>query len=52
MNDKVTKALKIVVPVVSLAATVATNFLKEKEFDEKVAKKVAETLAQTNGEES
>lgn len=52
MNDKVTKALKVVVPVVSVVATVATSWLKEKEFDEKVTKKVAEALAQTNGEES
>lgn len=52
MNDKALKALKIVVPVVSLAATVATSFLKDKEFDEKVSKKVAEVLAKTNGEES
>ncbi len=50
MNDKVTKALKIVVPVVSLAATVASSFLKEKEFDEKVSKKVAEVLAKNEGE--
>lgn len=52
MNEKAIKALKIVVPVVSLAATVASSFLKEKEFDEKVSKKVAEALAKTNGEES
>ena len=52
MNGKAIKALKIVVPVVSAVATVATSWLKEKEFDEKVAKKVAETLAKTNGEES
>ena len=50
MNDKVTKALKILVPVVSLAATMASSFLKEKEFDEKVSKKVAEVLAKNEGE--
>lgn len=52
MNNKLMKAAKIIIPVVSVVANVATNFLKEKEFDERIAKKVAETLAKTNGEES
>ena len=52
MNAKVMKAVKIIVPVASIAASVATRWLKDKEFDEKVNNKVAEILTKQNGEES
>lgn len=52
MNDKVMKAVKIIIPLASIAAGLATNWLNEKEFDAKVAKKVNETLANSNGKES
>lgn len=52
MNGKAFKALKIVVPVVTVAATLASNFLGKKEQEETIAKKVAEALAKQNGEES
>jgi hypothetical protein len=51
-NEKLMKALKVVIPIGGIVASVAANWLKDKEFDEKVAQKVAETLAKTNGEES
>lgn len=51
-NDKLMKALKVIIPVGSVVATVAASWLKDKEFDEKVAQKVAENLAKQNGEES
>lgn len=51
-NEKLMKALKAVIPVASIAATLATSWLKDKELDEKVAQKVAENLAKANGEES
>ena len=45
MNKNLLTALKVVVPVAGLALTAATNYLNNKEFDEKVAKKVTEALA-------
>ncbi len=51
MNDKLLKAAKVVVPVAGLVVSLASSYLKDKEFDEKVAKKVAE-LTKANGEES
>lgn len=38
------KIVKIVVPVASIATALASNYLSDKEMDEKVAKKVAEAL--------
>lgn len=52
MKDKAMKAAKILIPVLSIGASIATGWLKEKEFDEKVNAKVAENLAKLNGEES
>jgi hypothetical protein len=52
MKDKAMKVARILIPVASLAATIASGWLKDKEFDEKVAAKVAENLAKANGEES
>lgn len=44
MNDKLLKVVKVIVPVVGAAVTLATSYLSNKELDEKVAKKVAEAL--------
>lgn len=52
MKDKAMKVAKILIPLASIATTVASAWLKDKEFDEKVAAKVAENLAKVNGEES
>ena len=38
------KVVKVVVPVASVAVTLASNYLGAKELDEKVAEKVAEAL--------
>lgn len=52
MNSKALKIVKVVVPVLSLGVTLATNYLSKKELDEKVAEKVSEALAKSVGEES
>lgn len=52
MNEKLMKVLKVLIPIGSIITTVATSWLKDKEFDEKVAQKVAENLTKQNGEES
>jgi hypothetical protein len=52
MNEKMLKAVKVLVPVASIAVTLATNYFADKDLDEKVGKKVAEALAKTNGEEA
>lgn len=51
-KDKAMKALKIIIPIASIAAGVASNWLKEKEFDEKVAAKVVELTGKTENGES
>lgn len=50
MNEKILKIAKVVVPVISVGVTLAANYLSNKELDEKVAKKVSETLAKANEE--
>ena len=50
MNEKILKIAKVVVPVISVGVTLAANYLSNKELDEKVAKKVSETLAKVNEE--
>lgn len=52
MNINWSKIAKVVIPVASIAATAATNWLNKKEFDEKVTQKVQEVLAESNGKES
>lgn len=47
MNEKLLKVVKVVVPVVSVGVTLASNYLSKKELDDKVAKKVSEALAET-----
>lgn len=42
------KILKITVPIVTVAATLASNYLGKKEQEEEIAKKVAEELAKFN----
>lgn len=44
MNVNWGKIVKVVVPVASVAVAAASNYLGQKELDEKVAKKVAEAL--------
>lgn len=46
MNAKLFKSLKIIVPIVSLAVSGLSNYLSGKDLDDKVAKKVAEALAE------
>lgn len=50
MNNKLFNVVKIVVPVLSVGVTIATKLISDKEFDMKVAEKVNEVLAKTNGE--
>lgn len=50
MNEKILKIAKVVVPVISVGVALATNYLSNKELDEKVAKKVSETLDKVNEE--
>lgn len=50
MNEKLFKVAKIVVPVLSLGAAIASKFISDKDFDDKVAKKVSEALAKSNRE--
>lgn len=52
MKEKMLKAVKVLVPVASIAVTIATNYFAEKDLNEKIGKKVAEALANTTGEES
>ena len=52
MNEKLLKIVKVVVPIASIGVTLAANYLSDKELDSKVAKKVSEALANSNGEES
>ena len=52
MNVKMLKVVKALVPVASIAVTLAANYFADKDLDEKVGKKVAEALAKSNGEES
>ncbi len=42
------KILKVVIPVASVAATFAANWLSDKKQDEVIAQKVAEALAKIN----
>ena len=51
MNTKVLKVAKILVSVASIGVSLAASYFADKDLDDKVAKKVAETLAKnTNGE--
>lgn len=50
MNEKLLKIAKLVVPAVSIGVTLATNYLSNKELDDKVAKQVSEALAKANEE--
>lgn len=52
MNTKVLKVVKVVVAVAGVGITLASNYLADKDLDDKVAKKVGEALAKVNGEES
>lgn len=51
-TNKLFKVGRIVVPIMSIAVSAATAYLNNKEFDEKVTKKVSEVLATMNGRES
>ena len=42
------KILKVAVPVVTIAASLASNWLGKKEQEEEIAKRVAEELAKYN----
>ena len=52
MNEKLMKAVKIIVPIASVGVTLAANFLSNKELDDKVSAKVAEALAKSQEGES
>lgn len=50
MKPNVFKIIKLVVPMASVAVTLAANYLDKKELDEKVTKMVAEAVSKSNGE--
>ena len=52
MNTNVLKIVKVVVAVAGVGVTLASNYLADKELDDKVAKKVGEALTKLSGEES
>lgn len=52
MNNKLMKAIKIIVPVVSVGVTLATNYLADKNLEDKISKKVSEALTKSTTEES
>lgn len=45
MNKTAMKVIKLAVGIISIGITVANNYLADKEIDAKIAKKVAEELA-------
>lgn len=48
MNPVLLKAIKVAVPVASMALTFASHYLEKKELDELVTKKVSEALAKVS----
>lgn len=52
MNTKVLKIVKVAVAVAGVGITLASNYLADKDLDDKVAKKVGEAFTKLNGEES
>lgn len=52
MKSKLMMAVKILVPLVSIGVGIAEKKLSEIELDAKIAKKVAEALANSTGKES
>lgn len=52
MNVKAVKLIGIAASVVGAVAALAGNWAGEKQQDAKIAEKVAEALAKSNGEES
>ena len=51
-NEKVLNIVRLALPLVSLALTVATDYFKDKDLDEKISKKVAEALTNAKKGES
>lgn len=47
MNKKAISVIKIVLGVLGVGITIANDYIKEQEFDEKVAEAVAEKLAES-----
>lgn len=52
MNEKLTKIVKVLVPVAGIAVTLATNYFADKDLDDKIGKKVADALAKNEGKEA
>lgn len=52
MNEKTVKILGVVATVAGVGITALSNWVGEKQQDEKIAKKVAEALAKASEEES
>lgn len=50
MKPATLKIIKVAVSVISVGVTLATNYFADKDLDAKVAKKVAEALAETTKE--
>ena len=50
MKETVMKIVKIALPVIGVAVTLATNYFADKDLDDKVAKKVSEALAEAGKE--
>ena len=52
MKDKAFKAIKVAVPIATLALSAVSAWLSDKNLDEKIAQKTAEALAKTGKEEA
>ena len=52
MKEKLWKAAKFLVPMISFGASIATSIIKDKELDETVTQKVTEAISKMSGKES
>ena len=52
MNGTVLKVIKVVVAVAGVGITLASNFIADKDLDDKVAQKVADAIANSTKGES
>lgn len=50
MKEAVMKVAKIVLPILTVGVTLASNYLADKDLDDKVTKKVSEALAEAGKE--
>jgi hypothetical protein len=50
MKEAVMKVAKIVLPILTVGVTLASNYLADKDLDDKVTKKVSEAVAKAGKE--